>query len=205
MNDPTYLQLRQRVDNFLPYDTTDTPLPTTADWAAPDFQTNYQSLSPGNVWPPTIYSPDSPMWLSNDPSQTSCVWWVSDKNFNKPPERQSYYGAAITIPSFVKSKFPLMVFMLSGVAPPDYSIFGADWGGWWDDPSTVLCAVLTPAMALSPDFIGQTILLPCRNSGNQGTFSLKTAYMVGFAIDDSGTKNVPRWGSLSWVIGPTAR
>ncbi len=42
---------------------------------------------------------------------------------------------------------------------------GADWGGWWDDPSTVLCAVLTPAMALSPDFKGQTILLPCRNAG----------------------------------------
>lgn len=240
----------------------------------------------------------------------------------------------MTIPSLVKSKFPLMVFMLSNVAPPDYSLceppmaipgaaprdpalqtaelcwrwhrcckgstarlgcmpssgpaglllqhsaarasgcivgtdrcatalaaasqslllraaVGADWGGWWDDPSTVLCAVLTPAMALSPDFKGQTILLPCRNAGawhemctradenlsqvawlmwsqqwcnnlsdmcgnciwlershaivcllianpppfllvagNQDTFSLKTNYMVGFAIDDNGTKNV---------------
>ncbi|KAL4424165.1 hypothetical protein ABPG75_001466 [Micractinium tetrahymenae] len=205
VDDSTYIQLRQQVDNFAAFDTANYPLPTTADWPAPTFQTNFQSFSPGTVWPPTIYSPDSPMWLSNDPGKKTCVWWVSDKNFNKPPERQSYYGAAITVPSLVKTKFPLMVFMLSDVAPPDWSLFGADWGSWWGDPSTVLCTVLTPTMALSPDYKGQTVLLPCRDSGNQDTFSRKASYMVGFAIDDNGTKDVPRWGSLSWVIGPTAR
>lgn len=63
------------------------------------------------------------------PCQHRLAWPAPPCRSNKPPERQSYYGAAITIPSFVKSKFPLMVFMLSGVAPPDYSICELGSGG----------------------------------------------------------------------------
>lgn len=34
VDSPTYLQLRQRADNFLPYDLGNNPLPTTDDWWA---------------------------------------------------------------------------------------------------------------------------------------------------------------------------
>ena len=70
---------------------------------------------------------------------------------------------------------------------------------WWSDPSTRVCAVLEPGLALANK--GATLQLPCLDASG-ARFNASSKYLVGFAINDTGTKAVPRWADLSWVVGP---
>ncbi|KAL4430724.1 hypothetical protein ABPG75_005980 [Micractinium tetrahymenae] len=144
-----------------------------------------------------VYNPSSPMYANSDPSNKTCLWWMGDASFKKPADKPFYSGVYITLPSSMKDKFPLMLFMVSDVAPPAFTTVAdaASWGSWWSDPSTRTCAVMTQAMALDPANKGKTMPLPLREEGSQTVFWSTARYMVGFAFDGQGSKDVPRWGS----------
>lgn len=198
-----YQKVRERADAFLDYDTGASPLPTAADWAAQGIQDwlTFSSFSMEGL----TYSPSDPMFSANNTNNKTCVWWMSDSANPKPLARPYYVGVRIAIPTQVASKFPLMLFMLSDVPAPTFSPSGGDWTGWFEDASTQVCAVLKQDMALSAQNKGTSLLLPCRDPASQASgseFSSLTRYMVGFAIDYAGTKNVPRWATVAFQMGP---
>lgn len=63
-----------------------------------------------------------------------------------------------------------------------------------------------------PPLPASPALPPCPDPGvpspspataaSQAVFWSTAKYMVGFAIDAAGTKDVARWGSLNWAVGP---
>ncbi|KAL4429040.1 hypothetical protein ABPG77_006079 [Micractinium sp. CCAP 211/92] len=179
------------------------PLPTAVDWAAQgnqDWLTFSSFLMEG-----LTYSPTDPMFSANNTNNKTCVWWMSDSSNPKPLARPYYVGVRIAIPTQVTTKFPLMLFMLSDLPAPTFSAYGGDWSGWFENNSTRACAVLKQDMALSPDNKGKSLLLPCRDPANQAAgseFTSLARYMVGFAIDYAGTKNVPRWATVAFEMGP---
>lgn len=131
----------------------------------------------------------------------TCAWWFPTSSFAgvKPATSPRYWGVRLTVPASdkVSDKWPLMLFMLSEVAPSAFS-FGTPMATtFWNDPTTQFCALVMPQMALSNK--GKVLSLPCMAGGS--TFVSDAKYLVGFAIQDAGTKTVPRWSELTYVFG----
>ncbi|KAL4451318.1 hypothetical protein ABPG77_009390 [Micractinium sp. CCAP 211/92] len=144
------------------------------------------------------------MWGLGGSMNRTCVWWWSNvREFSKPPIKQFFWGARAVVPSLAQSQWPSMLFVLSNVAPPAFSFVSrAGWDGFWNDASTQFCALVTPGMALARKGNKDGLSLPCKDASGI-PFVNNAKFMVGFAIDAaSASQAVPRWGSLSWMVGP---
>ncbi|EFN55474.1 hypothetical protein CHLNCDRAFT_133829 [Chlorella variabilis] len=150
-----------------------------------------------------LYNPETAMWGTTGTSSTlsstnlTCAWWFPTSSLAgvKPAGSPRYWGVRLTVPASdkVSDKWPLMLFMLSEVAPSAFSFATPLAATFWTAPSTQFCALLMPQMALSNK--GKVLSLPCMAGGS--TFVSDAKYLVGFAIQDAGTKSVPRWSELT--------
>ncbi|PSC74188.1 titin [Micractinium conductrix] len=194
----------QLADPFLEYDL---PLPETAAWTAGD-AAPWLPFSVSDFAGAPFYTPDAAMYTNDVSTQTACVWWWSSDpdNFGKPATRPNYFGVRLTLPA-LRVTYPIMVFVVSSVKPPAFTRGAADWGTFFDQGVSRVCAVLSQSLALNPEWMNTgsatTINLPCRETDSQTTFSSGATYIVGFAIDDLGSKDVPLWGGHTLYMAPT--
>ncbi|KAL4436956.1 hypothetical protein ABPG75_004095 [Micractinium tetrahymenae] len=147
------------------------------------------------------------MWVNQSPAQRTCTWWMFSALLPKPLTRPNYYGVKLTVPAEAKTTWPTMLFMMSNAVPPAFSIGPANgtlWGAWWANATTTFCALATKDTMLTTPGKAITHYLPCREGadGSGANFTSALRYMVGFAIDPDGSVDVPRWGGLTWLLGP---
>ncbi|KAL4431039.1 hypothetical protein ABPG75_006295 [Micractinium tetrahymenae] len=196
-SDATWLLLRDLAGQYSGYTAANAPLA-----AFPAGTQAFLSFSSTNV-AGLPYSATAPMWGSAVSSNRTCTWWFFADAIGKSMDDPNYLGAKVTVPA-AAAKWPTMLFFVLEEKPPAFTFTPGDdldWDSWLALDTTRFCAVLTPAVALANK--GKTLNLPCRtgDAGDGSVFSSDAFFMVGFAIDPAGSKDVPRWAGLSWVVG----